>query len=67
MLKDEPAQEGDDLTNPTLAGCKLTCVLGGTLWPKPRDDELIISNTLVKFQLSDIHVTKILAHTSTVT
>lgn len=58
-------QKGDDMTNPTLAGCKLTCVPDGNLWPKPRGD-VSVSKTLVRFQLSDISVNKISAPSSKV-
>ena len=62
VAKDSPVQDGDDMSNPTLVGCKLTCNPDAMLWPKPRDFAFL-SRTLINFQLADMRVTRISAPT----
>ena len=60
--KDLAAQEGDDMSNPTLAGCKLTCDPHATLWPRPRD-ATFLSRNLVTFNPTDIRLKRVSAPT----
>ncbi|KZS17103.1 Beta-hexosaminidase subunit beta [Daphnia magna] len=62
VAKDLPVEEGDNLDNPTLAGCKLTCNAESTLWPKPRSI-ISLSKTLVSFHPTDIRISRISAPT----
>lgn len=62
VAKDSPVEEGDNLDNPTLAGCKLTCNAESTLWPKPRSI-ISLSKTLVSFHPTDIRISRISAPT----
>ncbi|XP_046459257.1 chitooligosaccharidolytic beta-N-acetylglucosaminidase-like [Daphnia pulex] len=63
--KDSPVEEGDNMNNPTLAGCKLTCNDESVLWPKPRD-AIYLSKTLVSFLPVDIRINRINAPSSEV-
>ncbi|EFX90381.1 hypothetical protein DAPPUDRAFT_94100, partial [Daphnia pulex] len=65
VAKDSPVQEGDNMDNPTLAGCKLTCNNESVLWPKPRDG-IYLSKTLVSFLPADIRTNRINAPSSEV-
>lgn len=65
VAKDLPVEEGDNLDNPTLAGCKLTCNAESTLWPKPRSI-ISLSKTLVSFHPTDIRINRISAPTTKV-
>ncbi len=65
VAKDSPVQEGDNMDNPTLAGCKLTCNDESVLWPKPRDG-IYLSKTLVSFLPTDIRTNRINAPSSEV-
>jgi hexosaminidase len=65
VAKDSPVQEGDNMDNPTLAGCKLTCNDESVLWPKPRDG-IYLSKTLVSFLPTDIRTNQINAPSSEV-
>jgi hexosaminidase len=58
VAKDLPVEEGDNMNNPTLAGCKLTCNDESVLWPKPRD-AIYLSKTLVSFLPVDIRINRI--------
>jgi hypothetical protein len=58
VAKDSPVEEGDNMDNPTLAGCKLTCNDESVLWPKPRD-AIYLSKTLVSFLPVDIRINRI--------
>ncbi|EFX61848.1 hypothetical protein DAPPUDRAFT_337961, partial [Daphnia pulex] len=61
--KDSPVEEGDNMNNPTLAGCKLTCNDESVLWPKPRN-AIYLSKTLVSFLPIDIRINRINAPSS---
>ncbi|EFX82594.1 hypothetical protein DAPPUDRAFT_101206 [Daphnia pulex] len=63
--KDSPVEEGDNMNNPTLAGCKLTCNDESVLWPKPRN-AIYLSKTLVSFLPIDIRINRINAPSSEV-
>ncbi|XP_046651047.1 chitooligosaccharidolytic beta-N-acetylglucosaminidase-like [Daphnia pulicaria] len=65
VAKDLPVEEGDNMNNPTLAGCKLTCNDESVLWPKPRD-AIYLSKTLVSFLPVDIRINRINAPSSEV-
>lgn len=65
VAKDSPVEQGDDMSNPTLSGCKLTCNTESVLWPKPRD-AISLSKTLVAFHPTDIRISRISAPNSEV-